>query len=215
MTKNMPATHFFKKNQPATRLIAQGLFWAFLVLALLMQLDWIDVVDHDMEWFLVYMSLFSAFGMVAPLLVANLIPILKQKITEQVLGLIEILGGAAIVSSWIGAFGLYRDGIGYDTFVHFFASWCLLIIFGLVLTTALQYQHWWLILGMAAILTLLGGLLNELFEYAGDQLFSTMMYGEAGQPDDTLRDLIADGVGVMVGAGIFYFLRLRIRKYIS
>ena len=212
----MSATHFFKKNQPASRLIAQGLFWAFIVLALIMQLGWIDVVDHDMEWFLVYMLLFSAVGMVAPFIVAQLIPRLREKLNDQSLGILEILAGLAIVSSWIGAFGLYRDGFGYDTFVHFFASFCLMGMFTIVLMLFPVFRNKiWVLLLLAGGLTLVGGLLNEVFEYMGDLLFETMMYGELGQPDDTLRDLIADGVGIGLGAVIFYFVRDRFGRYIK
>ncbi|MBU0645915.1 hypothetical protein KJ611_00330 [Patescibacteria group bacterium] len=212
----MPATHFFKTNQPATRLIAQGLFWAFIVLAILMQLGWIDVVDHNQEWFLVYMLLLSALGMMGPFIIVNLIRPLRARITEQALGLMEMLAGAAMVASWIGAFGLYRDGFGYDTFVHFFASLCLVLIFGIALTVFPFFaKRVWLLLLLVVVLTLLGGLLNEMFEYAGDLLFTTMMYGEAGQPDDTLRDLIGNSVGAVIGVVVLYFVRERLNKYLG
>lgn len=212
----MPATHFFKTNQPATRLIAQGLFWAFIVLALLMQLGWIDVVDHQQEWFLVYMLLLSALGMAGPFILAHLIPPLRRRLNDRILGMMEILAGLAMVASWIGAFGLYRDGFGYDTFVHFFASFCLFIIFGLALMIFPVFNsRIWLLLLAAAFLTLLGGFLNEIFEFAGDLLFETMMYGEAGQPDDTLRDAIGDLLGAATGVILFYFWRGRIKGYFS
>ena len=205
-------TPSFFRPKVGIRNISHVIFWLFIVFGIVLQIGWIDVRAHDQEWFLAWMMYLSAFGMLVPWLLS----VVSKWIRERLVAVIEILAAAAMILSWIGSFGFYRWGFGYDSFVHFTASVLLAIIIA-----ALAYAvfprtrvHAWSVILIVATLTLVGGVVNELFELYGDQLFGTMMYGELGQPIDTLRDYGYDVIGALVGAILAVVFRKRIIKLI-
>lgn len=177
---------------------------AFLLLAAGLAAGVIDVPDHDFEWFLAYLAVLSALGMLAPALLFRLVPRLRALPDQRLLGRFEIFVFLAMAASWIGSFGLYRDGFGYDTFVHFFAS-AIFAVMVIVLLSAADPRlaaRPALLFAIAAGIALAGGIVNEVFEWGGDRLIGTAMYGEAGESDDTLKDFAANAVGILAGAAV-------------
>jgi len=200
----------FFRPKVGIRNISHVVFWLFIVFGVLLQIGWIDIRAHDQEWFLSGMMYLSALGMLVPWLLSAV----SKRITGRLVALIEILAAIAMILSWIGSFGLYRWGFGYDSFVHFTASLLLAIII-----IALAYavfprvrSHAWAVILIVATLTLFGGVINELFELFGDQLFGTKMYGELGQSTDTLRDYCYDIAGALTGSILGVLFRDRITK---
>jgi len=206
----MISTFFKPKLQ--RRQISHIVFWLFIVFGILLQLNWIDIRAHDQEWFLAWMMYFSAFGMLVPWLFS----IVSKRITERLVAMIEILAAIGMTLSWIGAFGLYRWGFGYDSFVHFSASVLLAVIIVSLVYTLFPFfrTHTWSVILIVATLTLLGGVINELFELFGDQLLGTAMYGEVGQPNDTILDYGYDVAGALVGSILGVIFRHRIIKFV-
>lgn len=209
-------THFFKRHQPFTRHLAHLLFWAFLVLAAAFRANVIDL-DHDTEWFLGYLSLLSAAGLLGPWLIYRFVPWFEEKGSERLLGAFEVMIAVAMIASWIGAFGMYRVGLGYDTGVHVFVSSliALMVVMAALSTRFELGARMAAILGCAALVTILAGSVNEVFEWGGDQLFGTSMYGEAGEPNDTFKDAIGNMAGFVIGSSFAYANRKRLMKFIS
>lgn len=203
----MISTFFKPKEQ--LRQISHIVFWLFIVFGILLQLNWIDVRAHDQEWFLAWMMYLSAFGMLVPWLFS----FVSKRISEKLIAFIEILALIAMILSWIGSFGPYRWGFGYDSFVHFVASALLAVIIVSILFAVIPVfqKHTWSVILIVATLTLLGGVINELFELFGDQLLGTAMYGEAGQPNDTILDYGYDVGGALVGS----IIGVVFRKYLT
>lgn len=212
----MKPASFFKESQPRMRHLAHLAFWLFVILGVLLRFEVLDVPDHDFEWFLSYLAFMSAFALLVPTLLFRTFKRLEKRASEELLGFIEVASVLAMAASWAGGFGLYRQGIGYDTFVHFSASALMMLVAFtlLVATTSLLERNLYALFFYAAVLTFSGGILNELFEYGGDAIFGTMMAGELGQPDDTLRDIFANSMGILVAAGIAYQYRDWLRKKI-
>lgn len=188
---------------PWTRKLVLVAFFGQLALAAGLFAGIIDISGHNDEWFVAYLALLGAAGLFIPWL------LFRKRLPERRIGYYEAFAAVGMASSWIGAFGPYRTVSGYDTFVHVFCS----ALLGFVIIDALRRlapriaSHEALLIAAGLVLTMLGGLGNELFEWGGDQLFGTMMYGEAGQPDDTTRDLIGNAVGFVIGALIAYSRR--------
>ncbi len=200
----------FFKPKIKIRYFSQLVFWLFIIFGLLFRFDQIDIRLHDDEWFLEWIMYLSAFAMLVPWLLS----LAFWKITERLVTFVEILALISMVIAWIGGFGLFRWGFGYDSFVHFTASALLAVILvALVyaLTPSLQTRPWAVIL-IVATLTLVGGVINELFEMFGDQWWGTVMYGEAGQPLDTMIDYFYDIGGALTGSIIGVLSRERILK---
>lgn len=188
----------FFKPKIKVRYLSQLVFWLFIILGILLQVGWIDIQAHDQEWFLAWMMYLSAFEMLVPWLFS----IVSKRITERLVALVEILAAIAMILSWIGSFGLYRWGFGYDSFVHFTASVLVAVILVALVYTLIPIlrTRTWAVILIVATLTLVAGVVNELFEMFGDHLFGTTMYGEAGQPFDTIRDYGYDIAGAFVGS---------------
>jgi hypothetical protein len=191
---------FFHARQPVTRDIAHAAFWVLLALSVGFWTKRLTVPDPNTEWFLGCMAVVSAAGLLLPTAVLSL-PKFGDGATPSTAGFYELLAVVGLTAAWAGSFGLYVAGINYDTFVHVLTSG--LFAYVLVDVIIRAYPHFldrwrtvWLIvlvLGMAA------GIGNELFEWGGDHLFGTKMYGKAGVPLDTVYDLVMDAVGVLVG----------------
>ncbi|MBU1907094.1 hypothetical protein KKD71_02990, partial [Patescibacteria group bacterium] len=173
----------FKTTHPVRR-INLALFGIFVVLTLLLAFGLIDVKAHQDEWFLAWMMGISAIAMLLPHLLIIAVPRLKKSASESFLAMEESLLALAMILSWIGAFGPYRWGFGYDSFVHFGASAIAAVMitaFVYVLAPKLRKNYIALIV-IVILMALLAGAANELFEKYGDIIWGTMMYGETGQP---------------------------------
>lgn len=191
---------FFRGTKLKTRHFIHGCFWAFLILAVLFWLNAIDVVDHDFEWFLGYLWVFSAVGLLLPWLLYRGVPALRRHGTETSLASVETMLASAMLLSWVGAMGPYRWGFGYDSFVHFTASVLgAVAVFILVAAGSQGRASRLTFIGVMIAMTFVFGVANEIFELGGDRIFGTAMAGEAGQPNDTQVDLRYDVLGLLAG----------------
>jgi len=197
---DMPPT-FFHARQPWTRHVAHAAFWAHIALAGVFASGW-DVPGAFDEWFLVWIALLAAAGLLLPWALCRFIAPLRAAITPARLGLYEFLGVIGMLLGWGGTFGLYRVGLEYDSLVHF-AS-CGMIAF-VVLDASMRAfprlaARRTVLLWTGFAITMIAGAANELFEWAGDRWLGTAMYGEAGQDLDTVYDFAANVAGFFIGA---------------
>jgi hypothetical protein len=184
---------FFHFQQSWPRHLAHAAFWVFIFLTIGFATNWVDIPDHDDEWMLSILAVLSAISLLVPTMLAMRLRL------ERLTGSLEIIIVLSQLASWLGAFGWYRDGFGYDTFVHVFSS--VLLTIGTVWTlraAGLARRAGTLLLSSAA-LVLVFVLVNELYEWGSDTFFSTALYGEAGESDDTWRDMAANLVGITIG----------------
>lgn len=207
---------FFQNSQPWSRVAAHVWFWGFLLLAALLGFGEIDIPDHNQEWFLVYLAVLSAGTMMVPWLFFRWIPWFKKAATTKLVGFTEVILAISLSLSWIGSFGLYRRRIGYDTLVHFTVSFIGAFTLVMILR-AIQpafKKHPIFLFVLVVLLMNVGGIGNELFEWGGDTLFGTAMYGESGQVNDTLRDFVGNSFGMVLGAVSGMLLHKRFQKYL-
>jgi hypothetical protein len=207
----------FATGHPARRVFHVA-FWLFIVLGVIFWLGWLDVPGHDDEWALSYMAFGSALVMLLPYALVQSSKSIRSHINTAWLAGLEAVLFFAMTASWIGAFGLYRAGFGYDTGVHVFSS--ALAVFGvtlIVMAIKPDLAHEPLVLAsIAFIVALMAGAGNELVEWSSDRFLGTVMYGEVGQPNDTLRDGIGDVIGVIAGTVFVVARRAKIaKKYID
>lgn len=197
---------FFARKQPRTRRIVRVAFWLFLCLAFLFQSGILRMREHNDEWMLAFLSALSACALFLPWILFRFAPTLRGKGTAARLGRFELMVLLAELASWAGSFGLYRIGLEYDSFVHAFSSG--LVAVGATAIVSLSRPSWMrhprrLALG-AFVIVAAAGIGNELFEWGSDRLFGTGLYSEAGQPNDTLYDLIANAFGFLLGSWLAY-----------
>lgn len=159
-------------------------------------------VFSDDGIFLGILALASGAVVAAPALLQR-IPRLRERASGSAVIRLEGLLATVTLLAWIGTFGLFRKGVGYDSFVHFTAS-----AFGIsiaLLTLSIFYPNISMMRQARLVVLLLGivfagGVINELFEKFGDAWWGTEMYGEWGDPRDTERDLVYDALGAFLGA---------------
>ncbi|MBI4133695.1 hypothetical protein HY478_03705 [Candidatus Uhrbacteria bacterium] len=122
-----------------------------------------------------------------------------------------------IIMSWLGTFRWYGAGWGYDSFVHFVASGAgaLIVLLVLVLVGATDFKLRASVFVIFVLMIFLGGTANELFERYSDLWWGTTMFGEPGEPNDTIRDLMHNILGATVGSVICLVHGERIAKYLS
>ncbi len=195
--------NIFKTTHPLRR-INHVNFWGFVVLTILLAMKLIDIQAHDDEWFLAWLMGASAFAMLLPSVAAQTLPVFKQRVTENFIAYFEIALAIGMWLSWIGAFGPYRWGFGYDSFVHLTVSVLIaLLIVSLIyaINPAIQTK-WQAVVIIVVLFTIFAGVINELFEKYGDIWLGTKMYGEFGQPNDTIRDYVYDFFGAIIGTFI-------------
>ena len=107
------------KAKKARKFIS-AFFWIQILLAIGFFIRLINFVSDEYN-FLGGMALLSVFAIIVPWLF-SLHPRFGSQINESFLAFCEALIGFAVILSWIGTFGLYLAGFGYDSFVHFAAS---------------------------------------------------------------------------------------------
>jgi len=193
------------------------MFGIFVIFTGLLAFDLIDIKAHDKEWFLAWMMALSAVSVLIPYWIVISIKRLRSNTNENFVALTESILIIAMLLSWIGAFGPYRWGLGYDSFVHFSASVLAGIFFASV---AYAIKAKWSRNSIAVFLfvvgmSILAGIGNELFEKYGDIIWGTKMFGEAGQANDTTIDYIYDFIGAIIGALVGIANKKRIKQYIG
>ncbi len=109
-----------------------------------------------------------------------------------------------ILNGW-GAFGWYRTFYFYDDLVHFISP--VVMMWGFSIWYCLKHggnaRIPWKIVALALFI----GFIWEPMEYYGDMLLASKTYGQAGQPLDTVYDLVMDTSGVAAGYVVFLFTR--------
>lgn len=197
---------FFHLKQSWTRMLGLGVFLILIGLSVGLYAGWIDAWKSEREDFLAAMALFSCLGVLAPWIITRCIPTVRARMSVATLGRFEALVALCMVLTWIGALGLYRTDWGYDTMVHAIISGCLAYMFTVALAMALPSieRNPLRLLAIVVCLSITAGVINELFEWGGDQIFGTTMYGQAGEPNDTEFDLMANSIGGIVGMILAY-----------
>jgi hypothetical protein len=162
--------------------------------------------------------LYGVFCLVA--LALTLIPALRAKRLdagvplELELALLWLLVTDMTLGNWLG---LYRSVAWYDKALHLGSSVLIgtigfLAVYVLHVTYRTRFHPW--LFGIAVLLVTLGiGALWEIAEYAVDGAFGRASQTSPGMNriDDTMLDLVLDGIGGIVGAilGTVYMQRSR------
>ncbi len=169
--------------------------------------------DHR---FLGAMAIVSAVTILLPEII-----FLHRRVRIRFNGRFRVIVGAAIafpiILSWLGTFRWYRAGWEYDSLVHFISSGIgaflvlpTLMFFG-VSGVKLRVSVFMLFV----IIVFIGGTANELFEHYGDLWWGTSMFGEPGQPDDTVRDILYNVLGASLGSIICLWRGDSIIRYLQ
>jgi len=161
-----------------------------------------ESIFSDDGVFLGVMALVSVVLLALPAII-SCVPRFRERLTTRVLLALEGLLATITLFAWIGTFGLFKAGIGYDSLVHFLSS--ALGIGVALLALPIFYPNISLmprlrLIIFAVCLVFAAGVVNEFFEKFGDAWWGTQMYGEWGDPRDTERDLAYDALGAIVGA---------------
>lgn len=191
---------FFHLRQSLHRHFAHMVFWLLIALALSLFFGPINL-SHDDELFLGIMCIVSALSLLFPWVLTKLFGFWAKGLDEKHLGKIEFFGAIMMILTWIGSLGLFRAGLGYDTAIHFINSLLITWIF-IILLRPMVPRKMGLRIIIACLLIVLvafSGLIVELFEWGFDQLIGTGMYGELGEPNDTLKDAMANTLGLITG----------------
>lgn len=161
-------------------------------------------VYSDDGVFLGVMALSSIILLALPALLFR-VPRLRERLPARAMLALEGLLAAVTLFAWIGTFGLFRAGIGYDSLVHVLSS--ALGIGIALIALPILYPNVSMMPQARLVVLLLGivfagGVANELFEKFGDAWWGTQMYGEWGDPRDTERDLMYNVLGAFLGAAL-------------
>ncbi len=107
----------------------------------------------------------------------------------------------------LGLFQLYKIGFEYDKFLHFIVPFISVVAISYFLYHFYELPFKKSII-LAAILVIASGFVWEFFEFFGDNLFKTQMWGYSGKfiIKDTVWDLAMNFFGVIAGTlGLMIF----------
>lgn len=146
---------------------------------------------------------------------------LKKIYSTQLLYFIQIIILLGLFLNAIGALGLYLNLQYFDTFAHLMAG--LVYSFGLYFiyliypspTKAYQLREQRKALIFTIFVFFSFSLLWELYEYYGDILFNTQMFGEPGEKIDTQIDIIASTIGSITGIIIAHYNAKKMIEYFA
>jgi hypothetical protein len=135
----------------------------------------------------------------------------KPHVPPRAVALGEIALITLLLLNGFGALALYTVTRYYDFFLHafspFFGSAALSILIGSYLHSKKKYSLLFVQKIVIPVVLLLI-IIWELWEYAGDLVFGTQMFGQNGERYDTYYD-IAAGFAVMIAVLIFNRLFLK------
>ncbi|OGY85944.1 MAG: hypothetical protein A2233_00420 [Candidatus Kerfeldbacteria bacterium RIFOXYA2_FULL_38_24] len=167
----------------------------------------------DVSFFRANVGIITAFLLFVPRLFYGQIEFLRFFSLNALAGF-EIIVTTMISLNHLGALGFYESSQYYDMFLHFFLPFFItLILAGIFGADAYLHQKYNLrsIQIKALGLTIFLIVFWETFEYFGDQIFGTHMYGQTGESYDTLYDVLVGISSVL----IVYFINQRyLRKII-
>ena len=188
--------------------VALGIFLVSLYLGLLGR---IFNMTHGFLMVLIILS---------PHLIYNYSKYLKNHYNENFVITFQLLTATGFAMSGLGTLFLNSAGFEYDTFQHFFAT--ILFGIGISIIISLIFKKKSLNLDkfkisfLTVCLTLiLSTIVWESYQYFGDQIFSTKMFGQKGQPLDTLYDCMADILSLPLTVVFIYRYLDKFFKWIS
>ncbi len=158
--------------------------------------------NHDNHIFRTVISFLCAFS-IAGLWIALTWSIKKDRVAFQDAASMQLIWIFALASNGFGAIGLYYIWFYYDLVIHF--------INPLLATEFLffLFHYWWKqepdFWQMIRFIFIAIGLvlLWEWYEAILDFLLGTSMVGQAGEANDTLTDIMAGILGVLVGVVLY------------
>jgi VanZ family protein len=105
----------------------------------------------------------------------------------------------------LGLYQLYKVGFEFDKLLHFVNSLLCAAVVPVILNKrfGINFARAVLISFLAVVI---GGLIWEIYEYGVDLIWETHIAGIYGLnvKDDTIRDLIPNAAGALIGALIVY-----------
>lgn len=126
---------------------------------------------------------------------------LKNVVQKDVIHLVEILGCCMAILNGLGALSFYRTLAYYDTAVHFIGALGTGMIVALFLGAGFKTTQQYTLARLrffSILITICFLFLWEAFEYVGDSLFNTSMLGQDGEPYDTVYDIIAGSIAMLL-----------------
>lgn len=167
---------------------------------------------NDYKLFLPISGLVYMLLMVTPRLLYRYTR-LKKFVQRDVIHLLEIIACLMAILNGLGALSFYRTMTYYDTAIHFTGAlgggMIVALLLGAGFKTAGNYTLQRLRF-FSILITVIFLFLWEAFEYVGDMLFHTSMLGQEGEPYDTLYDIIA---GVLAMILLYNLTRSVIHRY--
>lgn len=137
---------------------------------------------------------------------------LREHMSANAVGVIECLLIGIVAISGFGSFGLYREFYFYDMIAHIinpiFIGIGLSIIIGSY-TDSRNPSAQFLTQLWTALFTIAIIVLWEVYEFGGDQLFGTQMFGQSGEAHDTLYDIV---MGIFSLIIVYLFNRYYLRR---
>ncbi len=157
------------------------------------------------ESFRQWAGMATVVGMIAPRVLWKCTS-LKKWITDEVLGVIELIVSIGFSLNGIGALGFYTTYQYYDMVLHFTGPLSVGIVAALVLgewyrrsSERHERRIWFTAIAITVVIMILW----EVWEYVGDIAFGTEMFGQATESYDTLYDILAGFAALLP---LYYFI---------
>lgn len=155
---------------------------------------------HDVRLFLIVSGLINMALLVTPRALHHSTR-LRVLIQRDVIHLIEIVVCTMAILNGLGALSFYRSMQYYDTAAHFIGALGAGVIVALVLGAGFKTAHHYTLQRLrffSILITLVFLFLWEAFEYGGDLLFNTTMLGQDGEAYDTVYDIVAGSIAMIL-----------------
>lgn len=156
------------------------------------------------DWFRPTMGVASACALIIPRIAYKKI-LYFQYVSISILAWIELALLFLLTFNGIGSLGFYITRQYYDMVLHIVDPLLITVIVFLVSSTYiiqknqknLSAAHW-----ISLLFSLFSVFMWEVWEYVGDQVFGTRMFGQEGEARDTFYDIVAGIIGIGIAYGI-------------
>lgn len=130
----------------------------------------------------------------------------KKHISYHAMNMAEMLTAFLLVLNGLGALGFYRTTQYYDLALHIINPFFITIVLSILIAEYLQSRKKYSLLRvqMWAVIAVFGSVfLWEIWEFWGDQVFGTEMFGQDGEwYEDTISDVLGGFLGI--AAALFF-----------
>jgi hypothetical protein len=128
----------------------------------------------------------------------------------QLFATIMLLNNAA---GDLGLYQLYKIGFEFDKLLHFGNSLLCVAVVPIILNKRFEMNFARAVI-ISFFAVVIGGLIWEAYEYGVDLIWETHIAGIYGLnvKDDTIRDLIFNAAGAVIGALTISAIKLKLRK---